>query len=283
MSVKFNMDKDRTGTYRRFTVFPVSYPQITIHLFVDNDLADLFYPFKDWDVVTALHAVTTSQSTLPHHLNKERSMNILVICDDRWHPARTPRAGLQNLEAQGFHLDWIENAAEWSAAKMETYPLVILTKSNNVSSSDETPWMTPAVEEAFRSYVERGHGLLAIHSGLAGYSDTPVLRLLLGGVFVQHPAQCPVSVIPQPAHPLTQGAQTFTLQDEHYFMTVDDPETDVFLTTHSANGVQPGGWTRLQASGRVCVLTPGHNLEIWQHPSFEILLLNALQWCAHAS
>ena len=210
-------------------------------------------------------------------------MNILVICDDRWHPARTPRAGLTNLEAHGFHFDWIENAADWSAQKMESFPLVLLTKSNNVSSLDETQWMTLQVEDAFRNYVERGHGLLAVHSGTAGYSDASILRSLLGGIFVQHPAQCQVTVEPLADHPLTRGVAPFTLQDEHYFMTCDDPELDVFLTTRSENGVQPGGWTRQQGSGRVCVLTPGHNLEIWQHPSFERLLLNALNWCAQAA
>jgi hypothetical protein len=29
----------------------------------------------------------------------------------------------------------------------------------------------------------------------------------------------------------------------------------------------------------VCVLTPGHNVEVWQHPSFQALLVNGLDWC----
>lgn len=31
---------------------------------------------------------------------------------------------------------------------------------------------------------------------------------------------------------------------------------------------------------RVCVLTPGHNLEVWLHPGFQALLRHALNWCA---
>ena len=207
-------------------------------------------------------------------------MDILVLCDDRWHPASTPRAGLASLEGAGFHFDWIENAADWSAEKMSAYPLVILTKSNNVSAQDETAWMTPEVEQAFLSFVEKGGGLLAIHSGLAGYAKTPLMRALLGGIFLEHPAQCPVTIEPLAGHPLTQGVEPFTLQDEHYFMTVDDPSMDFFLDTRSENGLQSGGWTRQQGRGRVCVLTPGHNIPIWQHPSFEKLLRNALAWCA---
>ncbi|CAN5509301.1 hypothetical protein BH10CHL1_BH10CHL1_18130 [soil metagenome] len=47
----------------------------------------------------------------------------------------------------------------------------------------------------------------------------------------------------------------------------------------SRHGTQPGGWTRLEGDGRVCVLTPGHNLEVWLDPSYQILLGNALRWC----
>ena len=206
-------------------------------------------------------------------------MNILVLCDDHWHPARTPRAGLIPLEGPDFHFDWIENAAAWSRERMEQYALVILTKSNNVSSADESNWMTPAVEEAFAGYVEKGRGLLVIHSGLAGYSQTPVLRALMGGVFTQHPAQCLVSIEPAAEHVLTLGAGAFTALDEHYFVTDDDPARDVFLNTRSENGLQPGGWTRRQGSGRVCILSPGHNPEVWLHPSFQALLRNALLWC----
>jgi type 1 glutamine amidotransferase len=131
-------------------------------------------------------------------------------------------------------------------------------------------------------YVRAGRGLLVVHSGTAGYRDTDVLRPLMGGVFLEHPKQCPVTVEPEPGHPLTEGAETFTVQDEHYMMALDDEQADVFLTTGSEHGTQPGGWIRSEGVGRVCVLTPGHNLEVWLHPSYQTLLENALRWCRQA-
>jgi type 1 glutamine amidotransferase len=68
--------------------------------------------------------------------------------------------------------------------------------------------------------------------------------------------------------------------DEHYFMAMNDARADVFLNSLSKHGVQPAGWTRAAGAGRVCVLTPGHNREVWQHPEFQKLLLNALRWAA---
>jgi hypothetical protein len=43
-------------------------------------------------------------------------MNVLVLCDDRWHPAQTVRLGLQSLSAQEFYFVWLEDARAWSPA-----------------------------------------------------------------------------------------------------------------------------------------------------------------------
>jgi type 1 glutamine amidotransferase len=205
-------------------------------------------------------------------------MRTLVLCDDHYHPARIAREGLEALGDCEF--DYVENAGQWSAERMAGYPLVLMCKSNNVSATDQSPWVTEEVEGAFLEYVRAGHGLLIVHSGTAGYSQMPVLRGLMGGTFARHPPQCPVTVEPQEGHPLAVGSAPFTLVDEHYFMELDDTEADVFLTTMSEHGTQPGGWTRSEGQGRVCVLTPGHNVEVWLHPSFQALLRNALRWCS---
>lgn len=209
-------------------------------------------------------------------------MKVLVLCDDRWHPAATPRAGLAALGDCGFDFDWIENANEWSAARIAAYRLVLLTKSNNVSAQDETPWMQPAVESAFRDYVQAGNSLLAIHSGTAGYQDSPLIRSVIGGTFLRHPAQCPVTIASAVQHPISTDITPFTVVDEHYVMALDDPQAEVILTASSANEaeVQPAGWCRSEGKGRVCVLTPGHNLEVWQHPTYQTIIRNALRWCA---
>lgn len=203
----------------------------------------------------------------------------LVLCDDYWHPARIPRAGLGALKECEFTFDWVENAHDWSPEHMLKYPLVILTKSDNISATDQNGWMTDEVQAALADYVRQGNGLLAIHSGTAGYEDMPVLRALLGGVLAHHPEQCPVTVEPHAGSPLCIGSDPFTVRDEHYFMLLDDREAEVYVTTKSEHGEQPGAWKRVQGRGRVVVLTPGHNLDVWLHPSFQALLLNALRWC----
>ena len=206
-------------------------------------------------------------------------MNILVLCGDFWHPALISRRGLGALSTTEFTFDWIEDILDWSPESILKYPVVILTKSNNVSSTDQTGWMSDSLQAMFLDYVRRGNGLLAIHSGTAEYAEKPVLRRLLGGVFDHHPEQCPVTLTPHPGHALSADSAPFTVIDEHYFMTMDDRHADVFLTTSSEHGEQPGGWRRVEGRGRVAVLTPGHNLEVWLHPSFQTLVRNCLRWC----
>lgn len=206
-------------------------------------------------------------------------MRVLVICDDVYHPARTARTGLAPLAEQGFEFDWVEHANEWSAEQMAQYPVVLFTKANNVSAAEKTPWMTPRIEQAFCEYVEAGNGLLVVHSGTAGYKDAPRLRELIGGLFVSHPPQLDVTVELQEGHKLTAGCEDFTQRDEHYFMDMSDPDAAVFARSVSDHGSQPAAWTRTSGSGRVCVLTSGHNVEVWLHPSFQTLLQNCLHWC----
>ena len=206
-------------------------------------------------------------------------MRALVLCSEHWHPARVPREGLGALRDAGVEFDWIEDAGEWSAERMAGYPLVVLTKSNSTSADDNSPWMTDAVQQAFVEHVRAGNGLLVIHSGSANYAEATALRRLMGGVFLQHPPQCDVTFTPQAGHPLTAGSAPFTLKDEHYFMALDDAQADVFMTSTSEHGTQPAGWTRCEGNGRVCMLTPGHNVEVWLHPSYQALIRNGLRWC----
>lgn len=209
------------------------------------------------------------------------ALRVLVLCDDRWHPARTVRAGLAPLEGADFHFDWIEHVGGWSADRLRDYPVVLLSKSNDTSEADTTPWVDDAVATAFVEYVRAGHGLLAIHSGTASYQEQRIMRALLGGVFDRHPEQCAVTVAARSGHPLASRVEPFTVTDEHYQMLLDDAQADVFATTTSEHGTQPGGWTRREGEGRVCVLTPGHNVDVWLHPGYQTLIANALRWCVN--
>jgi type 1 glutamine amidotransferase len=84
--------------------------------------------------------------------------------------------------------------------------------------------------------------------------------------------------------------------DEHYQLDIIAPDADVLIASFSPQqgeegkrqedpyhntvaSIQPAGYVRSQGKGRVCVLTPGHNLPVWHNPQFQLTLSNALYWC----
>lgn len=206
-------------------------------------------------------------------------IHILILCDDAWHPAETIRRGLNTLAESRFKFEFLADGSQWSPAMMQKFPLVVVAKANHLCSTNKNPWLMTDSQSAFKNFVRQGGGLLLVHAGTC-YKELPEMRRVTGGAFISHPDQCPVTIEPKPNHPLTAGVNSFTERDEHYFMSLDATDADVFLHSRSEHGVQPAGWTRSEGSGRVCVLTPGHNVEVWLHKEFQKLLLNALRWTA---
>ncbi|MCL6458224.1 MAG: ThuA domain-containing protein [Gorillibacterium sp.] len=210
-------------------------------------------------------------------------MRTWVMCDDFYHPANTVIKGLEPLQELGYEFELSLDAADWAASKLAQFPVLVISKSNQISATKDEAWITDKVEQALTAYVEQGGGLLLIHSGTVGYAESTVLMDLFGGGFTHHPEQCSVTMELVLGHPITAGLallEPFTLKDEHYFMKMtDNAERELFLTSSSQHGSQPAGWTLKRGKGRVCVLTPGHNLEVWLHPSYQQLLGRALDWC----
>ena len=56
--------------------------------------------------------------------------------------------------------------SDFELSGMTGYPVVILSKSNNISSSSTKEWATEEAQKFFDRYVSKGGGLLAIHSVL---------------------------------------------------------------------------------------------------------------------
>lgn len=206
-------------------------------------------------------------------------MRILVLSGDRHHPAAIVRQGLSSLGSDHYTFDWLEDPTDLSPDQLDRYSFLVFAKANHRNEGDSAPWVSETSAVRFVDYVERGGVILFLHAGTAVYDSVPNLCHLMGGSFVRHPPQCDVTVEPRASHPLTDGSSPFTLRDEHYFMAMHDPGVEQFLISRSEHGEEPAGWIRTQGDGHVCVLTPGHNLPVWLHPSYQALLRNCLDWC----
>jgi len=224
-------------------------------------------------------------------------MRILLLCDDYYHPGRVPADGVAPLRERGFQFDIVTDAKAFIPETLADYPAVIMSKCDEVSRTDRTPWKTDAIQQAFVDYVEAGGGLLVIHTGTVAGEHTEKLDQLIGSRFAAHPNSCPVTVQPLKPHPVTEGVEMFCETDEHYRLEILDPGVDILIASHSpAQGdpgkyetdhyynsparISPAGYVRTQGKGRVCVLTPGHLPPVWLNPQYQRTLSNALRWCA---
>jgi uncharacterized protein len=201
----------------------------------------------------------------------------LVIAGDQYHPAAVVMSGLAVAAGSDFAFELVASVPEVDTR----FGAVVLAKMNVTSELDSRPWVSPDSESRLQEWVASGNGLLVVHAGTVGYSNSCGIREMTGGAFLHHPESCDVTVAPMEGHPLTAGVSKFTVRDEHYFMEYV-AEGELFLASHSVHGTQPAGWTMSVGEGRVCVLTPGHFAGVWSNSDFQQLLRNSLNWVTRA-
>ena len=212
---------------------------------------------------------------------------VLVICDDLWHPAEVVEKGLEARKDSRFIFDVVKAAKDiLTPERIARYRVIVCCKSNSVIAANTAPWFEEGVTEVgpaeFESYIRAGGGFIALHSGLAyGEGSSPAYNALVGSKFITHPPRCTVHLhVDEPEHPIAEGIGDFTLRDEPYALEMVCDDADVFLTSRSEKGgVQSAGYTRLIGDGRLCALTPGHTLDVWENEAFIRLLTNAMEWC----
>ncbi len=220
-----------------------------------------------------------------------------MLCDDLWHPAEVIERGIRGLGDDAYSFDVVKSAKDILTPKrLEQYDAVIIAKSNNVNAANTAPWFEESVTEVgpeeFRAYLERGGGIVFVHSGTCigehflGDADERFkkpargMQALHGCTMNGHPLRCNCDIyVTDPDSPLTEGVGAFTVHDEHYQISDLAGDAQVFLQWDSApGGTQPAGWTRKIYGGRIVVLTPGHTLDVWENPEFRKLLVNAIEW-----
>ncbi|GAA1659450.1 ThuA domain-containing protein [Fodinicola feengrottensis] len=155
-----------------------------------------------------------------------------------------------------------------------------------------------------RSAVEGGTGLAGWHGGIAdSYRNSSDYLHLIGGQFACHPGKSPksdgtpdhnfvpyeVNMLPAAKqHPITEGIGDFELVTEQYWVLSDD-YIDVLATTTQKmrewdpwrrEVTSPAVWTRQWGAGRVFVATPGHSMDILQHPSVRKIIGRGLLWAS---
>jgi uncharacterized protein len=202
------------------------------------------------------------------------------------------------LEANGFAVRIEESPAVYAdaAALAETDLIVQVTTMSTIE---------PEQTAGLRAAVEAGTGLAGWHGGIADSfrNDADYLQFI-GAQFAAHPGkhadertgEQSDNYLPHritmnaagSAHPITEGIGDFELTTEQYWVLHDD-YLDVLATTTQAvrswdpwrrEIVSPAIWTRQWGAGRMFACTPGHRVEVLEHPSVRTIIERGMLWAA---
>lgn len=165
------------------------------------------------------------------------------------------------------------------ASELEKQPkLFVISKENRTTPEQEDvkPWLTPELDQALWNYVSNGGNMLILHGGLSAYPEDSRMRQLAKGHFIHHPAEH-LDVMYSGTAPDSE-AVSFHFLDEHYFVKVDEADTEVFLKSTSTAGEQIAAWRHKVGKGRVLILTPTHRKEGFEDETFKDLFKKSVAW-----
>jgi type 1 glutamine amidotransferase len=212
---------------------------------------------------------------------------VLVLCDDYWHPAEVIERGFRGIKQELFSFDFVTAPKDILTPEMiKAFPVIANCKTDMINAANKAPWFEPGVTEVcveeFDTYVREGGGFLSLHAANTAKEKTGY-GLFVKNIFIGHPPRCTVDVKISGSHPIVKGVRDFSIRDEHYQIECfADESALLFQTVSESGGVQTGGYAMERGKGRICVMTPGHILSVWQHPAWQQLLINALLWCARS-
>lgn len=204
---------------------------------------------------------------------------------------------IPHLEASGFAVRVADTPEVYAEAAMADVDLVVQCYTMGEASHEAVAGL--------RAAVAAGTGMVGWHGGIAdSFRNSSDYLQLVGGQFATHPSKHPdecvgdetdnfltytVDMLPAAAdHPVTAGIASFELTTEQYWVLTDDLNDVLATTTHPAPPWHPwhrtitcpAVWTRQWGAGRICVVTPGHSLDVLEHPSVRTMIERGMLWAS---
>lgn len=216
-------------------------------------------------------------------------------------PVQATELFLPFLERSGFTVRVEEKTDVYADADaMAGTDLVVQC----ISMSEITPEQLSGLTAA----IEAGTGFTGWHGGIVdSFRASSDYLHLVGGQFATHPGIEPCErrgeaedyFLPYVVnitdlgreHPVTAGIEDFELRTEQYWVLHDDLIDVLATTTHPARSWQPWHrpvtapaiWTRQWGAGRIVVTTPGHSLDVLEHPSVRTVIERGMLWATRTA
>ncbi len=190
----------------------------------------------------------------------------------------------------GFLPEYSENPESLKYGNLKQFDVLMVFACEYYKAGDHNVPTPDFVPESLTRFVDNGGGLICVHSGIATFSDWKGFINLTGGVWdwekSAHDAYGPLKSTVVSKHPILEGIPpTFEFTDEFYHTLTLLPTIETLIeSTHEKDGKQvtePLAWIALDTDKKRSVsILHGHDTVSWNHPVFQHLMKQTVEWAA---
>jgi type 1 glutamine amidotransferase len=218
-----------------------------------------------------------------YQLTENKMADAVFLGGDRFHKAEEAHAGIGPiLEAAGLSAHYTNDFASINADLLDDANLLVFLRDGmewpNRHDADPVRWMQPHEEESIEKFVIGGGSFLVMHNSAWNYPFQGGYRRTVAGYFQDHPPFQHFKVdITDRSHPITQGVESYEIDDEQHFIWFDKDRVDLFSVSQGYDGRQSAsGYSHEYGEGRVAYLANGHRLSVLQQEPVQKLITNAV-------
>ena len=204
----------------------------------------------------------------------------LLLITGGSHPYDETTPVMNEFLAEAGHDVNISESAEELECDLSGYDAIVLNTLRQPATDND---LTEAQRNGLMGYVWTGGGLVSVHIAAASCPDWPEMKKMTGGGWVLgeswHPPFGWFQVhLSNNTHPLAKDVSPFWTYDECYCGLDIQPDIDVFMYGVVEDESKPLGWSCKYGEGDVANIALGHAGSSQQHPQFQQLILNSVDY-----
>ena len=214
-------------------------------------------------------------------MTTEKTVKILLLVGGSHHDDPDMRATFTGFlgAPDNYEVTMSEDMDVLTKENLAGYDVIINT------TTDREP--TDEQHYALLDAVAGGKGLIAIHGGVATFWNSPAYFAMTGGKFVGKSLRrgeggFTVKIATAGKvedHPITMGVDDYDVTDELFVIEGDQTQWHVLGRSQG----HPALYSKSFGKGRVFVNALGHDAGELARPTFQTVILNAVEWVAGLS
>ena len=220
----------------------------------------------------------------PSGIKRTEKIKLAIVTGG--HPFELPEflAMFDRMPQVDYYIQDLDNWAADAGNVWDQYDVHIFYTMHYWGILSVRPEMDEPIQEAIDRVGDKEHGIFIWHHALLGFLDSPAWSAMCGSQNRRlrgcDGGEEVLTEIANPDHPITRGLYPWTMTDEVYLIDEPSEDSDVLLTTTNPKSMKALGWTREHKQARVFCYESGHDGIAYRNPTFQAVMLRAIQWLA---